>query len=71
MTTSIHAHIWDKDPSKEEIDMDFELFDAQINQEDDDYLQFGCHLPDGRWVEVRLPANWLKSEVLQQMLVGS
>lgn len=67
MVTILHAHIWTPgvdDPQE----IDLPCTDAYISGDEDDHVQFTVDIGDGKSLEVRVPAEWLKPEVLDQLL---
>lgn len=65
-TPSIHGHIWPKDVTQAEIEMDFVMQSIYDMGEVDDYVQLVCpvNLPDHDGVEIRIPLKWLTAEAI-------
>lgn len=48
--TELHVHLWTKDSQELIVDADAVCTDIY-----DDHLQFGLELPNGQWLEIRVP----------------
>ena len=65
MIKTIHIHVW-KDGKHDPADLDAEctgMYTDPTGEPDElDHLQFGCTLPNGDGLELRLPLSWLTEE---------
>ena len=50
ISTEIHGHIWKDDEIVAELDI-------PCTDVYDEYIQFGITLPDGTWLELRIPTK--------------
>lgn len=63
---TVHMHLW-KQGKQDPVEIDLECTDAYITGDESDHVQFCAQLRTGS-IELRIPAAWIKPEVLAKLL---